>query len=473
MTKQSIAQAVLSERKRATLRAFALSLGMLSATCLLSSCSSAQHIVGADPFAEPPVQMAQNSVVAEGRGYPYCFASPEEVAAERARLLALGIPIDRGNSSGIEQASFEVTADEEPTGIVRVAAQVEAKPAPADKVQDAIKFTPAEPRVAVAQNADNLPCLDVHGQMIPACVMDYPDEYLFDGGDRATPVAFDKFGLGGLETEDTVAEYSDEAGKIHHTPSNCVAVYSPRFAALRTITSPQADFSVDGLAAADNAMRSAGMIKEVPPLDHVKNDSPGGMQVRSRASGLDADVAHVGVEQTTMLAENVDLTVPLQDLQFVATGRYEHTESARLSAAIQAAAMWTKDENPVIVATDVGPQELFAVFEAHEMVGVEEDGKPGRLRIVKLADKEVAAIGEIVTFTIRYDNMGDREVRNVRILDNLTPRLEYVENSATSDRAGKLNIQDNEFGSIVLEYQLEESLPGHAGGVVTFQARVR
>jgi len=52
---------------------------------------------------------------------------------------------------------------------------------------------------------------------------------------------------------------------------------------------------------------------------------------------------------------------------------------------------------------------------------------------VKLADKQIAKPGDIVTFTIRYDNIGDREVHDVVIIDNLTPRLEYIEDSAECD----------------------------------------
>ena len=40
--------------------------------------------------------------------------------------------------------------------------------------------------------------------------------------------------------------------------------------------------------------------------------------------------------------------------------------------------------------------------------------------------------GEVVEFTHRFDNVGDHEIGNVTIVDNLTTRLEYVPNSATS-----------------------------------------
>ena len=98
---------------------------------------------------------------------------------------------------------------------------------------------------------------------------------------------------------------------------------------------------------------------------------------------------------------------------------------------------------------------------------------PGLLRIVKLADKGAAAPGEVVTFTIRYDNLGDKPVHNVKIVDNLTPRLELVEGSGTSDRAGRLDVEPNGEGSYVLTFVVNEPLPGKTGGVVTFKAKVK
>ena len=79
----------------------------------------------------------------------------------------------------------------------------------------------------------------------------------------------------------------------------------------------------------------------------------------------------------------------------------------------------------------------------------------------------------MITFTIRFDNLGDRELRNIRIIDNLTPRLEYIDDSVTSDREGSINVDDNGEGSQVLRFELDEPLTGHTGGVISFQAKLR
>ena len=69
-------------------------------------------------------------------------------------------------------------------------------------------------------------------------VEDHPDEYLIDGGDRALPIHYDRFNRQGLDTEDTVAEYVDHLGRRHVKPTNRVAIYAPRFGAVRSVTTP-------------------------------------------------------------------------------------------------------------------------------------------------------------------------------------------------------------------------------------------
>jgi len=99
----------------------------------------------------------------------------------------------------------------------------------------------------------------------------------------------------------------------------------------------------------------------------------------------------------------------------------------------------------------------------------QKSDQPGQLRLVKTADRELAEIGDVITFTIRYDNLGPREIDAVRIVDNLTPRLEYVADSST----GQMLVEDNGEGSQVLTWVLPEPLQPGAGGVITFQARVK
>jgi len=303
---------------------------------------------------------------------------------------------------------------------------------------------------------------------------EHPDEYLFDGGDRAKPVRYDRFHRLGLDTEDTVGEYVDHRGRHHVQPSNRIAVYAPRFGAVRTLSNPASGTSIDRAAGAFELSQGAGLGAKVVSTQAAQKDRPGGLRVRSRVSGLDTDAGQAGLDQTTTAGRQEKLVNVFEDLAFLQTGRFKQSDRAILLTGMQAAIVWTRNEYPVITASTSGLQELRSRFMGQQIVGTDDKSKTdGRLRIVKLADRKTAQPGEVVTFTIRYDNLGDRKLRNIIVVDNLTPRLEYVHDSATSDRAGRLVVEDNQEGSLVLRFEVSETLPGHKGGVVTFKARVR
>lgn len=208
---------------------------------------------------------------------------------------------------------------------------------------------------------------------------------------------------------------------------------------------------------------------------HVKNDMSGRVLVRSRASGLESDQFHGNVSGARSLIIHEKLLNVYQDLAFVQTGKLDSNDSARLNFGLQAAFIWTREQYPVIEAKT--ETAVVGEYSAHTatITGIDDKGsdKPGDLRVVKLADKQTAVPGEVIEFTIRYDNLGPNTVHHVRIVDNLTPRLAYVDDSATSDREGRLVVHDNNEGSLVLVWELTNPLPPQTGGVVSFKARIR
>lgn len=338
-----------------------------------------------------------------------------------------------------------------------------------------VQFTPAESRTpAVSFTADRndsafrdegfaLDQADVHSE-----------EYLFDGGDRDLPVHYDSFHRLGLDTEDTVAEYQDDDGELHVEPSNRVSLYAPRFGVVQTVSGVHSGTSIERATGAHEATGGLGLRTRIPVGLHSQRDSADGVRMRSRASGVEGETKQAAADQSARPAAHEMLQNVYENLIFFATGQLDHAEQARLAYGIQAALVWTRDQYPVLAATTAAAQQVETAFNASVMVGSEESDKTkGRLRIVKVADKKSAKPGDIVTFTIRYDNLGQRELFDIRIVDNLTPRLQYIDDSADSDRAGRLVVDDNGQGSVVLEFEFDEPLPGGEGGVVTFEARVR
>ncbi|MEX0701132.1 MAG: hypothetical protein WD069_03475 [Planctomycetales bacterium] len=379
------------------------------------------------------------------------FRPPEE-----ARQIALAGGLQHGAGATSEPEPIRNAGR-----IERMSAEAEAAPpvapAPAGPAPLAIQFSPAEPRIVIDEGG-------------PAV---FPDEYLYDGGDRGLPVHYDRFNRLGLDTEDTIAEYSDDRGGRHVQPSNRVALYAPRFAAVRTMGFSQAHVGIDHAAAARERTRSVDALHRLAPTRHDQRLAGSGLRVRSRPSLYEVEQARSEADQVTRVSEHQKLNNLYQSVAFLRTGRLDETDSAWLAARIEAAITWSRDQSVVISAKVDGAQLVEALAREDAFVGTEENVADGPLRIVKLADRGIADRGDIVTFTIRYDNLGDRPVHHVRIVDNLTPRLEYVADSAESDRAGRLVVQDNEEGSLVLIFEVDEPVPGRQGGVVTFQARVK
>jgi uncharacterized repeat protein (TIGR01451 family) len=360
-----------------------------------------------------------------------------------------------------------------------------AASAAAPQSDAATTFTPAEPR-AVAESADPIRMASRRGlkqssspraaaflEPAPPPYEIYPDEYLFDGGDRGLAVHDGPTGRAGLESEDAVAEYSDTAGVAHILPTNRVAVYSPRFGSVSTTTGLETGVTVAGVASAVDLAHGEGLRTRVAPADHAQRLPSQGLRVRSRASGVEAEERQAGTQQGTVLSENVDREGSVEDVQNQGAPEMRQSQTARIAKRRQAAIAWTRNEFPVMTASIAGAHQVSARIAEQEMVGVEDRRTKGRLQIVKLADKETAPPGDVVSFTIQYENLGDLELKEVRIVDNLTPRLEYIAESGTSSRPATLSVTDNGEGSVVLTWSLKESLAGKASGSITFKAKVR
>ena len=117
-------------------------------------------------------------------------------------------------------------------------------------------------------------------------------------------------------------------------------------------------------------------------------------------------------------------------------------------------------------AVETGDQRAQATYT------VDTPNHP-RLRVIKLASTTMARPGEIVDFTIRFDNIGDQKIGNVTLVDNLTTRLEYVEGSAESSLAAEFSASLNEGDSMLLRWEFADPVAAGDGGIVRFRCRVR
>ncbi len=300
-----------------------------------------------------------------------------------------------------------------------------------------------------------------------------PDEYICDGGDASTRVAVNVQGrVSGLDLEDTVAHFDTIEGRTVVTASNSVCLYAPRFAAVRRISGPSQEgllertqlFNQPLVTRTEEADRLAHtlLLPDVPVRE---------LGIRGPRALWDPS-RRVVLESPLRLVEYTAARQAYEDFQILRIGIDCTTEKARLAEHILAAQEWTLDQMPEILLAE-RPAIVDRTVEGTGVVYRLEEPDNPRLRIVKVASCCAARPGERVEFTLRYDNVGDQTLQQVTIIDNLTTRLEYVPETAESDRPAKFSHQLNVGESLTLRWQLSEPLRPGEGGTLKFQCKVR
>ncbi len=309
----------------------------------------------------------------------------------------------------------------------------------------------------------------------PGIVGRWPyNEYLCDGGDQgaAVEVMRDR-SVWGLDQEDTVAHYDTVDGRTEVEASNSVCLYAPRFAAVRQVSGVLAHEVHDRLAGVSlpilpGAQEYRGvpttMLQPVEPERYVGTKGPQVFRERARGESMDGAQALAKFDARFSAHE---------DFQLIRSGIFDNTEKARLAERLEAAVVWSENQavqvaidtvTASIATNDVGLQSVYR----YDL----PPGKP-RVRVVKIASTKSAQPGDEVEFTIRYDNVGDQIVSNVTIADSLTTRLEYVPDTAQSDREAKFGTQQNDGESLVLRWEIRSPLKVGEGGIIRFKCRVR
>lgn len=315
---------------------------------------------------------------------------------------------------------------------------------------------------------------DPHRQYNPWNPDSRMDEYVFDGGDREQEVAVDQsWNVYGLNIEDTVGHFDTLDGRRLVTPSNRVAIYAPRFAAVRR---------VDGLFNAESRVK-VGEMEERTQLARAEAQDFSSttkqhlalerFEGADRASGLINRNRGVVQENVTHLFGIRNTFEPYENLSLIRFGKFESSEGARLGIGLQSANNWQDNLGLQVAVETVQPVITNDVYRVQQLVHIESDDKAAILRVTKVASKIAAKAGEHVDFTIRFDNLTGRKIGNVTIIDNLTGRLEYVTDSAECSVKAEFINEVNESGSLLLRWEITEPLPANTGGIIRFRCRVR
>ncbi|MCA9051618.1 MAG: DUF11 domain-containing protein [Planctomycetaceae bacterium] len=348
-------------------------------------------------------------------------------------------------------------------------------------------FQPAPPRMPVLQPGCPDPAEMLVGPngmeyaSVPVSPNDarpYPEEFIFDGGDRDIPVHYRNGEMGGLETEDTVAEFRNHLGENRVHASNRVAIYAPRFGAVETVSGPGVDVQVDRAVGAHDVAAPGGLQDERGMQTSLADTQLFGFNSRRSASGVERAETPVLSEHSQSVLESNKFDHGAESRSSSGPGILQRTSIVELSVRITDAARSTNYKGVSAASSTTQAMVTYATFKVQATVGTEMKGRPGEVVLTKEASSLVAAPGDVITFRIQFTNTGDLNVGDVRIIDNLTPRLRYVAGSGQivlrdGQVGGNLSVVPNSEGSEVLEFTLDQPLQGGESGVVTFEAEVR
>jgi uncharacterized repeat protein (TIGR01451 family) len=300
------------------------------------------------------------------------------------------------------------------------------------------------------------------------------DEYLRDGADQGLPVAVSPdWEIRGLEPEDTIAHYDTLDGRTLVEPSNRVHIYSPRFGAVRQVVSMvqneqrNRSFGVHmptKLTLYDESEGAARSTQQLQPNRQVGSDLASTFRGRLGRGTFSSAVGPEGFQNDFK---------PYENLQIIRTGQAVEAEMAFLAQGVNAAVAWTHKQAVQIILdkqgamAEVGDTKLETIFTINE-----PPGNP-KLRVVKVASTQFAEPGDVIDFTIRFDNVGNQPIGNVTVVDNLTTRLEYIPDSSQCSLAGNFSTQPNEAQSEALRWEITDPIRPGDGGIIRFRCRVR
>ncbi len=271
----------------------------------------------------------------------------------------------------------------------------------------------------------------------------------------------------------TVVRYTTDAGDTLVQPSNKVCVYAPRFASVRRISGAESGELAVGPNTYDRPQGPKESQLNVPGLALSGRDKlnsgdavrgPDSMRVRDRG---------VPIERVLQLevAEEV-LAVLEHPRALLERGELRDTEKPWIAKGAQAAIAWTIDEQVSMVVNDSRHRRSRVICEQRNLLSTIS---PMSRSFAAMQDgRQIGCLpGDVVTFFLRVDNVGDSEVHNVILTDSLVTRLEYVPDSQKCSTKADFSVQPNDARSEQLTWKLSEPLKVGEGATIEFKCRVR
>jgi uncharacterized repeat protein (TIGR01451 family) len=276
----------------------------------------------------------------------------------------------------------------------------------------------------------------------------------------------------GLEQEDTIVHYDTLSGEVVVAPSNRVCIYAPRFGAVRQVANlmsakqdeklvANVDNMALGLAKLDQT--AGASLQRLAPIANLGDQPASLYRGREQAIALFTPVR---------VMELVGMIAPYCDYQVIKLGIIDNAEKPWLAKQIEAAVTWTGDQSAQVVIDGTAAAELIRDEQPGQLYHLDGPGNP-RIRLIKLASTNVAQPGDEVSFTLRFDNIGEQTIGNVTIVDHLSVRLEYVPDSAQASLPASFSTEELPDGSTAVRWEIKDPLKVKEGGVLQFKAKVR
>jgi uncharacterized repeat protein (TIGR01451 family) len=301
------------------------------------------------------------------------------------------------------------------------------------------------------------------------------DEYVCDGGDETPHVHFSGHGsLAGLQASETVAQFSRPGEKPRLVASNEVCVYAPRFGLLRSSAITIGQVQIEGPRRMLQQFQRGSMEGRARTARQVEQRRSQLMRQRQRPSTVAMTDVPIALEELRVIAAVHNYEYWTDITRSIGSVSIDQSQEARISMGIQAAIPWNRAESPAYTAITESGGMITGTIRTGELQQLRQPPQvPGELVLVKVATPQAAQQGDVIEFAIFYHNIGQRPVESVSIIDSLTARLEYVPDSALTDRRAVFTAAPNEVGSQELRWDVLEAIPGGAKGVVWFKAKVR
>jgi uncharacterized repeat protein (TIGR01451 family) len=404
----------------------------------------------------------------------------EPVASKPGEILEATMP-----------RTTDLIAEAKSRGRLMLVVRIGAREPGADEILSAaVPGTILYPDERSMMPAQGPPCLPAPGFLWydPYLGPRHPNEECFhDGGDRFTKAAIGREGaLYGLDSEDSVAEYTDSHGRRNVVCSNRCCICAPRFLALRTEIPPAVTEGLLALESTTGSKAPDTVLAVTPPRQVKQTEILEGVTGRMRPSvnvALKTPAVLVGVK----VLEAQELVIgPLELVGTKAAATLTAVQRAllvkQIEYALELSSKTRVSENvgvkgPVVVGrVTPGPEQVVGTFEVRDVTSCccEKPVVPEKpLVLIKCADRTTGKPGDVVTFTITYSNHGGKPINDVAVSDSLSGRLEYIPDSAESDRDAVVTMQENEVGSVVLRWEIGGTLQPGQSGRLRFKARLR